>query len=57
MRAAPFSTDEVSMLMQRYGPVRGVRQLRDLFRWSIRRCVAEGELAATPVDRQRLSDS
>ena len=30
MRAAPFSTDEVSMLMQRYGPVRGVRQLRDL---------------------------
>lgn len=30
MRAAPFSTDEVSMLMHRYGPVRGVRQLRDL---------------------------
>jgi hypothetical protein len=30
MRAAPFSADEVSMLMQRYGPVRGVRQLREL---------------------------
>jgi hypothetical protein len=30
MRAAPFSVDEVSMLMRRYGPVRGVRQLRDL---------------------------
>jgi hypothetical protein len=30
MRAAPFSVDEVSILMQRYGPVRGVRQLRDL---------------------------
>ena len=30
MRAAPFSTDEVSMLIRRYGPVRGVRQLRDL---------------------------
>jgi hypothetical protein len=30
MRAAPFSAAEVSMLMQRYGPVRGVRQLRDL---------------------------
>ena len=30
MRAAPFSIDEVSMLMQRYGPVRGVRQLREL---------------------------
>jgi hypothetical protein len=30
MRAAPFSVDEVSMLMQRYGPVRGVRQLREL---------------------------
>ncbi len=30
MRAAPFSPDEVSMLMQRYGPVRGVRQLREL---------------------------
>jgi hypothetical protein len=30
MRAAPFSVDEVSMLMQRYGPVRGVRQLRAL---------------------------
>ena len=30
MRAAPFSADEVSILMQRYGPVRGVRQLRDL---------------------------
>ena len=30
MRAAPFPIDEVSMLMQRYGPVRGVRQLREL---------------------------
>jgi hypothetical protein len=30
MRAAPFSTDEVSILMQRYGPVRGLRQLREL---------------------------
>src|SRR6185437_9101223 len=30
MRAAPFSVDEVSMLMQRYGAVRGVRQLREL---------------------------
>ncbi len=30
MRAAPFSADEVSMLMRRYGPVRGVRQLREL---------------------------
>ena len=27
MRAAPFSADEVSTLMRRYGPVRGVRQL------------------------------
>jgi hypothetical protein len=30
MRAAPFSIDEVSALTQRYGPVRGVRQLREL---------------------------
>jgi hypothetical protein len=30
MRAAPFSVDEVSMLLKRYGPVRGVRQLREL---------------------------
>jgi hypothetical protein len=30
MRAAPFSVDEVSMLLKRYGPVRGVRQLRGL---------------------------
>ena len=30
MRAAPFSADAVSMLMRRYGPVRGVRQLREL---------------------------
>jgi hypothetical protein len=30
MRAAPFSADDVAMLMQRYGPVRGVRQLREL---------------------------
>jgi hypothetical protein len=30
MRATPFSTDEVTMLMTRYGPVRGVRQLREL---------------------------
>src|SRR5262245_42241793 len=30
MRAAPFSADEVLVLMQRYGPVRGVRQLREL---------------------------
>jgi hypothetical protein len=30
MRAAPFRIEEVEELMQRYGPVRGVRQLRDL---------------------------
>ena len=30
MRDAPFSVDEVLMLMRRYGPVRGVRQLREL---------------------------
>jgi hypothetical protein len=30
MRAAPFRPDEVSMLMHRYGAVRGVRQLREL---------------------------
>jgi hypothetical protein len=30
MRAAPFRTEEVSALIRRYGPVRGVRQLRDL---------------------------
>jgi len=30
MRAAPFSADDVSTLMHRYGPVRGVRQLREL---------------------------
>jgi AbiEi antitoxin C-terminal domain len=30
MRAAPFSADDVSMSMHRYGPVRGVRQLREL---------------------------
>ena len=30
MRAAPFSDDDVLMLMERYGPVRGVRQLREL---------------------------
>jgi len=30
MRAAPFAGDEVELLMRRYGPVRGVRQLRDL---------------------------
>jgi hypothetical protein len=30
MRATPFSADEVLMLLQRYGPVRGVRQLREL---------------------------
>jgi hypothetical protein len=30
MRATPFSVDEVVMLMQRYGPVRGIRQLREL---------------------------
>jgi hypothetical protein len=30
MRAAPFLADEVSILMRRYGPVRGVRQLREL---------------------------
>jgi hypothetical protein len=30
MRAAPFSTDEVGILMKRYGPVRGLRQLREL---------------------------
>jgi hypothetical protein len=30
MRAAPFREDDVEMLMRRYGPVRGVRQLREL---------------------------
>lgn len=30
MRAAPFSTLDVYALIDRYGPVRGVRQLRDL---------------------------
>ncbi|MFY1621090.1 DUF559 domain-containing protein [Micromonospora sp. WMMD736] len=30
MRAAPFRADDVSMLMRRYGPTRGVRQLREL---------------------------
>jgi hypothetical protein len=30
MRAAPFHEDEVAMSMRRYGPVRGVRQLREL---------------------------
>lgn len=30
MRAAPFSADDVAALVQRYGPVRGVRQLREL---------------------------
>lgn len=30
MRAAPFSELEVQMLMRRYGPVRGIRQLREL---------------------------
>jgi hypothetical protein len=29
-RAAPFRVEEVSTLMRRYGPVRGVRQLREL---------------------------
>jgi hypothetical protein len=30
MRSAPFRGDDVAMLAQRYGPVRGVRQLREL---------------------------
>ena len=30
MRAAPFPVEGVELLMHRYGPVRGVRQLRDL---------------------------
>jgi hypothetical protein len=30
MRAAPFRAEEVTALMRRYGPVRGVRQLREL---------------------------
>lgn len=30
MRAAPFPAAEVALLMDRYGPVRGVRQLRQL---------------------------
>ena len=30
MRAAPFDVADVSQLMRRYGPVRGVRQLREL---------------------------
>jgi hypothetical protein len=30
MRAAPFAAESVELLIRRYGPVRGVRQLRDL---------------------------
>ncbi|GAY14113.1 hypothetical protein [Mycobacterium sp. shizuoka-1] len=30
MRAAPFSAESVDLLIRRYGPVRGVRQLREL---------------------------
>ncbi len=30
MRKSPFGRDEVAMLAERYGPVRGVRQLREL---------------------------
>jgi uncharacterized protein DUF559 len=30
MRVAPFADEEVAMLMRRYGPVRGIRQLRAL---------------------------
>jgi hypothetical protein len=30
MRAAPFSDEDVATLMYRYGPVRGIRQLREL---------------------------
>ena len=30
MRSAPFSDEDVAKLMRRYGPVRGVRQLRSL---------------------------
>jgi hypothetical protein len=30
MRAAPFCETDVAMLMRRYGPVRGIRQLRAL---------------------------
>ncbi|MDX1871362.1 hypothetical protein SBI67_04450 [Mycolicibacterium sp. 120266] len=30
MRNSPFGRDEVAMLAERYGPVRGVRQLREL---------------------------
>ena len=30
MRAAPFTAEDVATLMSRYGPVRGVRQLREL---------------------------
>jgi AbiEi antitoxin C-terminal domain/Protein of unknown function (DUF559) len=30
MRCAPFRADELAKLIQRYGPVRGVRQLREL---------------------------
>ncbi|MGY4707975.1 type IV toxin-antitoxin system AbiEi family antitoxin [Mycolicibacterium sp. CBM1] len=30
MRAAPFAVEDVEMIMRRYGPVRGIRQLRDL---------------------------
>lgn len=30
LRAAPYSADEVMVVMQTYGPVRGIRQLREL---------------------------
>ena len=58
MRAAPFSADEVTMLMKRYGPVWGVRQLRELIPLVDPGAASPKEsLAATPIDRQRVSDS
>lgn len=30
MRSVPFDSDDVALLAQRYGPVRGIRQLREL---------------------------
>jgi len=58
MRGAPFSADEVLMLMQRYGPVRGVRQLRELLPLVDPGAASpREEPASTPVDRQWVSNS
>lgn len=48
MRARPYCDEEVTMLMQRYGPVRGVRQLRELLP------VVDPGAASPPESRLRL---